>query len=286
MNKTDTTLVTVKSGEAPPRGDTDCARLEAMTDEEILAAAQDDPDAQPLAPEQLARMRRVSRVKVLRQRLGMTRMEFAQAFQLPVPPLLVITDRWQAAAPLPLLAERLFAGGLRWLSLRDKDLPDPERLALARDLVRAARPWGATVTLHGEPELALLAGAAGVHLPDGADAGRARALLGDGALIGQSVHGPEALARAAGQEVDYVTVSPVFASASKPGYGPLLGAEGVRRLAEASPVPLLGLGGIEDAAAAGACLGAGAAGVAVMGLAMRRPDALAGLLDAVRAAAR
>ena len=206
--------------------------------------------------------------------------------RLPTPPLLVITDRHQAALPLPALAERLFAGGLRWLSLRDKDLADAERLALARALVRAARPWGATVTLHGEPELALRAGAAGVHLPDGADAGRARALLGDGALIGQSAHGPESLARAAGQGVDYVTVSPVFASASKPGYGPLLGPEGVGRLAESSPVPLLGLGGIEDAVAAGACLGAGAAGVAVMGLAMRRPDLLAGLLDAPRGAPR
>src|ERR1700739_3105181 len=43
-----------------------------------------DPDAQPLTPEQLAKMRRVSRVKVLRQRLGMTQMQFADAFHLPI----------------------------------------------------------------------------------------------------------------------------------------------------------------------------------------------------------
>jgi len=43
-----------------------------MTDEEVVAAALSDPDAQPLTPEQLSKMRRVSRVKVLRQRLGMT----------------------------------------------------------------------------------------------------------------------------------------------------------------------------------------------------------------------
>ena len=55
-----------------------------MTDEEVLAAARSDPDAQPLTPEQLAKMRRVSRVKVLRQRLGMTQVEFADAFQLPI----------------------------------------------------------------------------------------------------------------------------------------------------------------------------------------------------------
>jgi len=76
--------VTVKSGDTLPRGDTDWARLNAMTDEEVVAAALSDPDAQPLAPEQLAKMRRVSRVKVLRQRLGMTQAEFAEAFHLPI----------------------------------------------------------------------------------------------------------------------------------------------------------------------------------------------------------
>ena len=84
MSKTGTTRVTVKAGEPRPRGETDWARLDAMTDEEILAAARSDPDAQPPAPEQLAKMRRVSRVKVLRQRLGMTQAEFAQAFHLPI----------------------------------------------------------------------------------------------------------------------------------------------------------------------------------------------------------
>ncbi len=55
-----------------------------MTDEEVLAAALADPDAQPLTPEQLATMHRVSRVKVLRQRLGLTQVAFAEAFGLPI----------------------------------------------------------------------------------------------------------------------------------------------------------------------------------------------------------
>jgi putative transcriptional regulator len=84
MNKTGTTRVTVKPGEAPLRGQTDWARLDAMSDDEAIAAALSDPDAQPRTPEQLAGMRRVSRVKVLRQRLGMTQDAFAQAFHLPV----------------------------------------------------------------------------------------------------------------------------------------------------------------------------------------------------------
>lgn len=84
MSKTDTTRMTVKAGDAPPRGGTDWARIEAMTEDEVLAAALADPDAQPLSPEKLAKMRRVSPVKALRQRLGMTQTEFAEAFGLPV----------------------------------------------------------------------------------------------------------------------------------------------------------------------------------------------------------
>ncbi len=84
MSESDTIRVILRPGETPPRGDTDWARVNAMTDEEILAAALADPDAQPLSPEQLAKMRRGSRVKVLRQRLGMTQVQFAQAFGLPI----------------------------------------------------------------------------------------------------------------------------------------------------------------------------------------------------------
>ncbi len=84
MRKNDTTRVTVKPGEAPPRGDTDWARVKAMTDEDVQAAALSDPDAQPLGEEELKRMRRVSPVKALRQRLGMTQVEFAEAFRLPI----------------------------------------------------------------------------------------------------------------------------------------------------------------------------------------------------------
>ena len=71
------------SGDKLPPDKTDWAWV-AMTDEEVMAAALSDPDAQPLTPEQLAKMRRIPRVKVLRQRLGMTQVEFAQAFHLPI----------------------------------------------------------------------------------------------------------------------------------------------------------------------------------------------------------
>ena len=84
MNKTGTTRVIVKPGDRRPRGGTDWKRLGALTDEEVLAAARSDPDAQPSTRAQLQRMRRASRVKVLRQRLGMTQVQFAEAFHLPL----------------------------------------------------------------------------------------------------------------------------------------------------------------------------------------------------------
>ncbi len=84
MSKTGHTRVTVKNGKPPPRGRTDWAKLDAMSDEEVVAAALADPDAKPLTAKELARMRRVSRVKALRQRLGMTQEAFARAFHLPL----------------------------------------------------------------------------------------------------------------------------------------------------------------------------------------------------------
>jgi putative transcriptional regulator len=84
MSKTDTTRMTVKPGDAPSRGATDWTRVSTMTEEEVLAAARSDPEAQPLDPEALGKMRRVSPVKALRQALGMTQAEFAEAFGLPI----------------------------------------------------------------------------------------------------------------------------------------------------------------------------------------------------------
>jgi putative transcriptional regulator len=84
MSKTGTTRVTVKPGEALPKGNTDWERIRSMTEEEVEAAALADPDNSPLSKEQLAKMRRASPVKVLRQRLGMTQVQFAEAYHLPV----------------------------------------------------------------------------------------------------------------------------------------------------------------------------------------------------------
>jgi putative transcriptional regulator len=63
---------------------TDWARLDAMTEEEIRAAAMADPDARPMTPEEMAKARRVPRVKTLRRTLGLTQEEFAARYDIPL----------------------------------------------------------------------------------------------------------------------------------------------------------------------------------------------------------
>ncbi len=190
---------------------------------------------------------------------------------LPPPPLLLITDRRQARGDLAEVVRAACAGGCRWISLREKDLPEAEQLALFARLRAAVAPFGARLTLHGAPELARAAGADGVHLPDGGDVAAARALLGPHALIGLSVHTPADAAGSNAAGAGYITASPVFQTASKPGYGPALSVAGLAVFAAAAVVPVVALGGIE-AHTARSCLDAGAKGIAVMGTVMRAED--------------
>jgi thiamine-phosphate pyrophosphorylase len=204
--------------------------------------------------------------------------------RLPAPPLFVITDRRQARRPLEQVAEALLAGGCRWLSLREKDLDAAIRVALLRRLVLLGRRHGASVMVHGDVEAALAAGAAGVHLPGGVLPGEARRRLGPDALIGCSVHGADELTAVAAAGADYATLSPIFASASKPGYGPPLGIEQLAAAAAATALPVIALGGVDETNAA-RCLEAGAAGIAVMGAAMTAPDPAAMLARLTRVVA-
>lgn len=201
--------------------------------------------------------------------------------RLPDPPLLIITDRAQCRGDLLGVAEAAFRGGARWLSLREKDLDSPARLALARELVALGGRYRATVILHEDAEGARAAGAAGVHLPAGGPVAAARRRLGPKALIGVSAHDEPELAAAVAGGADYVTVSPVFPSASKPGYGPALGLEGLRALSRAADVPVLALGGVTLETLSG-CVAAGAAGAAVMGPVMRAADSQTVVTEMIR----
>jgi len=126
------------------------------------------------------------------------------------------------------------------------------------------------VTAHEDIEAVAAVGADGVHLPSGGSPEAARARL-PGVLIGVSAHSADEAAVLLRAGADYATASPVFLTASKPGYGPALGLEGLARIVARAPGPVIALGGITPENAA-SCLGVGARGVAVMGEIMRSAD--------------
>jgi thiamine-phosphate pyrophosphorylase len=203
--------------------------------------------------------------------------------QLPSP-LLVITDRHQARHSIAAIAEEVGQGGGRWLLLRDKDLEPRERRDLAARLAEIARSHGMHLSVSRDVALAAEYGAS-VHLQSAADVGAARQRLGPGALVGVSAHSFDDVATAATAGADYVTLSPIFLTASKPGYGPALGVAAIGPAAKHG-ISVIALGGVTTALLR-PCIDAGAAGVAVMGEIMRSDEPgriVRGLLAACEAA--
>jgi thiamine-phosphate diphosphorylase len=188
-----------------------------------------------------------------------------------LPPLLVLTDRTQCDRPLRDVVAAAVEGGARAVVLREKDLPDHERAALAESLRALLDPVGGVLVHSGLPRGAY---ADAVHL-----SAREAFPSPRPALIGRSCHSAEELARAGAEGCDYVLLSPVFPSASKPGYGPALGLDGFARLVPGAP-PAYALGGVLVDDVPG-CLAAGAYGVAVMGPLMRDPGLVPAYLAAL-----
>ncbi|WP_081866025.1 thiamine phosphate synthase [Blastococcus sp. URHD0036] len=192
---------------------------------------------------------------------------------MTLPRLLVLTDRTQSRASLPETVGAAVDAGARAVVLREKDLPLEERARLAEALAALLAPVGGLLVWAGADGSS---GRPAVHLS-------ARDLLPapPPALVGRSCHDAAEVAAAAAEGCDWVFVSPVHATASKPGHGPALGAAGLARLVPGAP-PVYALGGVTPADAAD-CLRAGATGIAVMGPVMRDPSLVAGYLAALAA---
>jgi thiamine-phosphate pyrophosphorylase len=184
------------------------------------------------------------------------------------PRLLVVTDRRQAAGELIDVIAAAVTGGARHVLLRERDLPTAQRLALAQRLRTILAEVGGQLIVAGPDPLCGYGSGLelAVHLSaydpgPGEPGGPPRAAT----LVGRSCHHGDELP----STVDYITMSPVFASRSKPGYGPALGVDGLRRATRRTTSPVLALGGVESPAQLVACRAAGAYGVAVMGAVMR-----------------
>ena len=175
-----------------------------------------------------------------------------------------ITDRHAAGGEVALIdcVERAVALGVEWIQVREKDLCARELCALVRRIVTLAAEGGTRVLVNSRVDVALAAGAHGVHLSgDSVAPSTWRGIVPAGFLIGVSTHSIEELRRAESEGADFAVYSPIFPVVSKAGYGPAVGVEGLREAVRQVRIPVLALGGVTRENA-GACVDAGAAGVA------------------------
>jgi thiamine-phosphate pyrophosphorylase len=191
---------------------------------------------------------------------------------MSIPRVYLITDR--RVAPLLPAVEAALRGlppGTAVVQLRERDLPGAELLGLARELAAACARHGQSLLVNDRIDVALAAGAAGVHLPSaGIPPGEARRWMGPRALIGVSCHGPADVARAREGGADFATFGPVYDTPSKRSYGPPVGLTALQQVATLG-LPLVGLGGISEENSL-AVWQAGAAGVAAIRAWLSSPD--------------
>jgi len=131
------------------------------------------------------------------------------------------------------------------LQLREKDLPARELHQLALRLREICTRHGALLIVNDRVDVAVAAGADGVHLPfDSIGVSMARKLLPENCVIGVSTHSPPDVASATREGADFAVFGPVFDPISKPATGPAWGPEGLDAECRAGAIPVFALGGI------------------------------------------
>ncbi|MEC7641513.1 MAG: thiamine phosphate synthase [Nitrospinota bacterium] len=141
--------------------------------------------------------------------------------------------------------ESALKGGIPALQLREKDLHPAELLALARDVRDITQAYGAKLFINGQAEVAEMAEADGVHLPENGESAEEVKKSFPQLLVGVSTHSQETASEAQSQGADFITFSPIFETASKKQYGPPQGLPQLRKIAAESNIPVLALGGVK-----------------------------------------
>jgi thiamine-phosphate diphosphorylase len=187
-------------------------------------------------------------------------------------PLYAILDRSVSRdRDLAGLLEAVLAGGGRLVQLREKTMSLADLLPVAQRLAGRCRESGALFIVNDRADLALAAGADGLHVgQDDLPAREARAPLRPDMILGVSTHDPEQARRAVADGADYVAVGSIFPTTTKAGFQ-LVGPELIRRVRPDVPVPLVAIGGI-TADNASIALDAGADAVAVISALCAVPD--------------
>lgn len=180
----------------------------------------------------------------------------------------MITDRRRLAGGADGLVRRVAAAasaGVHLVQVRERDMDARDLTRLVERCLTAVQGTRARILVNDRLDVALAAGAHGVHLRgDSLPASRARAIAPIGFLIGRSVHSrAEAVAAHADGGVDYLLFGTVFPTDSKPGQTPA-GVKSLEQAVEATPVPVLAVGGISHETVR-QLAGTGCAGFAAIG---------------------
>ena len=179
--------------------------------------------------------------------------------------LYLVTDRALARGrPLADVVRAAVAGGVTCVQLREKEASAREFVAAARELLALLRPLGVPLIVNDRIDVALAAGADGVHVgQQDLSVADARRLGPPGWIVGVSAESVADAARAERDGADYVGASPVFATPTKADHAPPLGLAGLRALRAATKLPLVAIGGLH-AGNARETIRAGADGLAVV----------------------
>jgi thiamine-phosphate pyrophosphorylase len=144
------------------------------------------------------------------------------------------------------LAQAVLHGGADVLQLRHKTLARGRLLEVARRLRDVAAEAGALFIVNDHLDIAMIAGADGVHLgPDDLNIESARRLAGAGFLIGASASTPEAARSAVNSGADYIGCGATFSTPLKPDKD-VIGPTGVAAVSAAVKVPVFAIGGIDE----------------------------------------
>jgi len=181
------------------------------------------------------------------------------------PLLYLVTDPdLSLGRPEDEVVRRAVAAGVTMVQYRDKDTSTKRMIEKTRLLADICRSAGVALIVNDRVDVAMAGGADGVHLgQDDMDPGDCRAIVGEPFIIGVSVTTVEEVKNAEKAGADYLGANGVFPTGTKTDLGKPLGLDGVSRLAVASSLPMVGIGGINVENAADV-LEAGADGVAVV----------------------
>ena len=167
----------------------------------------------------------------------------------------------------------LTLGGASLIQLREKHLPPLDFFEQAKAAVAVAKQAGVQLLINDRVDIAIAAGAAGVHLgQDDMPPEAARKLLGPDAIVGYSTHNLDQAINATKLPIDYLAIGPIFSTTTKSDTAPVLGLEGLRAVRHAiGGFPLVAIGGITQANAH-EVLEAGADSVAVISAILSDPE--------------